>query len=1177
MRSFIALFLIIALAVPMPAFALRVQSGDSPSVRAGLEERLRENPLSGGIILEVPVSGLEEVDEARLRPLLHQMLGSDEARLTSRDLRGLRPGTLGWSLPLYADALGVSLQPNYGSLIPQIELLLPAKHSLPPQIAAVFQGILTTSWQDTKPAFLQRVQQAESAIQSYLQTAPADDYWRPYLMRLLDTTPFTQQQRDAVALVSGRLAAAFQQGNAAPQMVSMTRPQSMLAVIEFLDANHVPYGADVTGQNFYLAQFWDLTKRQLSNAQVTFGYPPAVLRIVIDPSNRTISDLAGYAGHEQVHTLLPQKWIDLGQNPSREDWIAESVATVVKEWVAVRENEPFSLNGLAGFGPAVHEWLYRRGQEIALTRQTPAWEGLIRQMDSLPPDPRFYAQGVLIAGIARQLAVETAQAGQVTVGSDDFYGVALQVLGEYALQARTPSLSELGRVAREFRQTRGLPVEPPGAGLEERTKLPNWVKTTALVATGVLIGAAGVVTYNKLAAPALQQPGQIAPEVPGAAKPQPPAKTEPQKEAPAAAVPQAKKDLDQLAERLGPNRMIVPVVWGDPADILEMPDFFDRMVEARMKAVFIASKFTELPVQKQQAIIDQAKKAKLPVLGVMFGNPDWVLKTKHGDLQNRVNQFRDSLLKLDVGNELQFILVFDIEPHAKEWRAVTGWNGDLAGYSTVIQDVIPPLVADISKKASDKFGRPVLYETPVIYFEPHWWVNGHQTEDGLEIRNLKYPSDQKMGVAGMTYQPNAQRISAVFSRVSARASAAPNVRTFYGLETKPGIIHTFDGRLGEVPKTLLDVYEGLPKDAQDRVLGPFIHIGSAGEIPGTRRAYQIVGEWLGKSAQPPAQPPAQPAKRPAAFGVEGDKVKEFTAEKIELKLLIPQEWAGKEKELVAVVLRKTDTYYVQKKDRTTSAFRDVPADGVVTVGSDKPLKGEKATARAVVILRRADTEEFMKVYNEGRAQGTYRAVERYGVAIIAVEEDGRARVVKDLPRGGLEELLAEAPARTEGLPQIITRAGEALRRLRPATIRQVDQSHILYDNAAVAALALLHVPHQELSPNIAVVDAGWNERLARIAFDAGFSKEQVRRWQENYLIVYDRAVPGDIRRATQEATIRLAERLPGVSPRLIHSLPAALDEFGFWLKYVLDQFGLTYESGVLTQDLMEDLYRAVQA
>lgn len=409
-----------------------------------------------------------------------------------------------------------------------------------------------------------------------------------------------------------------------------------------------------------------------------------------------------------------------------------------------------------------------------------------------------------------------------------------------AFALRQPGLEESG-AKQEMVSKLTRNSTPAGAGLEEKGSR-RWVKTAALIIGSVVIGST--------------QPIKSLADAPVLLAPEPP-KTD-QKPAVNSAPQTPKQALAALAQTLGPDRMVIPVVWGDPADLLKLPGFFDQLAQASMKGIFISSKFAELPVETQQKIIDQAKAAKIQRIGFLLGNPDWVLESKQDDVRKRITELTESLLKLDWGDQLRVVYVFDIEPHPKAWREKTGWNGDLSGYSRTLKEVILPAISESSRKLSGRFARPLVSDPPVITFEPHWWVNGNETEDGFKIRNLSHPAG--IVIAGMTYQPTAERVLSVGARVWSRALAVEGAKFMVGVETKPDVMHTFYGREAEIPSELLKVYGGMPADAQNRFFGPFIHFGSAGEAPGTHRAYEVIGKWVKPSGLEEKRIPVLPAE-----------------------------------------------------------------------------------------------------------------------------------------------------------------------------------------------------------------------------------------------------------------------------------------------------------------------------
>lgn len=157
-------------------------------------------------------------------------------------------------------------------------------------------------------------------------------------------------------------------------------------------------------------------------------------------------------------------------------------------------------------------------------------------------------------------------------------------------------------------------------------------------------------------------------------------------------------------------------------------------------------------------------------------------------------------------------------------------------------------------------------------------------------------------------------------------------------------------------------------------------------------------------------------------------------------------------------------------------------------------------------------------------------------------------------------------------------AASALRGLELESAQAAGSAHVLFNEATIAALFFLHLPADApLSPNAAVVDIGQGARLMSIAYDAGFSVKAVDDWADRYLVTYNSSITGDIQRATGKAEGMLAERLPGAEPIHISTLPDALNEFGARIKAILESFGLTFQSGTLTDGVIESLYKAAQA
>ncbi len=249
--------------------------------------------------------------------------------------------------------------------------------------------------------------------------------------------------------------------------------------------------------------------------------------------------------------------------------------------------------------------------------------------------------------------------------------------------------------------------------------------------------------------------------------------------------------------------------------------------------------------------------------------------------------------------------------------------------------------------------------------------------------------------------------------------------------------------------------------------------------------------------------------------------------------------------------------------------------------------GTRGNEQAVVNLNQRSPEEMDGIL-EQFVQGAERVLLRpegpTQIRILPAPAAAPATAGSAAPPSlgaGLEELPPILPSWiSSGLERsrILGKGGEAMKQLRLESAEKKPLAHILYNEATVAVLFFLHVPPTaDLSPNVAVVDPLLRVDLRRIAMGTGFSWADIEVWDGNYLVPYDPEIKRDIERATREAEDRIAQRLPGVIPSSIFSLPDALGEFGAQLKQILSSFGLTFQSGTLTDSVIEALYKVAQA
>ncbi|MBI3616180.1 MAG: serine/threonine-protein phosphatase [Candidatus Omnitrophica bacterium] len=181
------------------------------------------------------------------------------------------------------------------------------------------------------------------------------------------------------------------------------------------------------------------------------------------------------------------------------------------------------------------------------------------------------------------------------------------------------------------------------------------------------------------------------------------------------------------------------------------------------------------------------------------------------------------------------------------------------------------------------------------------------------------------------------------------------------------------------------------------------------------------------------------------------------------------------------------------------------------------------------------------------------------------------------PAAGMEEIDAK----------VIEEVAHILRNLPPLTEPALTgKASILYYDAVLASLFFLKIPSSVLSPNVAVVDPDRYKTLRKIAESAGFSDEEIQRWESRYLVRYDPnssdpEMPKNLLEGRFQAVNKITNRIT-IDPALIQiqhipTLMGAVNEFGAKLKEVLNSFGLSVLGDTLDQSAIEALYQAIQA
>lgn len=284
----------------------------------------------------------------------------------------------------------------------------------------------------------------------------------------------------------------------------------------------------------------------------------------------------------------------------------------------------------------------------------------------------------------------------------------------------------------------------------------------------------------------------------------------------------AEPALASLAEYLGPERSLELVSW-EPVD-------FQKAVRAGFTTVWIgAGSLSRLPREQQEALLRQAASAGLRTLGFIAGDPEWANPNRPDRFEKVAQEYYvlmkvlEAFLAEDSGH-LQFAFATDVEPYASNW-----WDGDLTGYSDMLEQVVIPMIERFSQ------GHPGRVRVPLLTrFEPFWWDNGRRTESGAFIHGLRdFPSD----VASMTYRDNAEELEKSSRLIRRRCQRSEGVMFLLGVETKPpgGAVPaytTFYGRLEGLPGEVIRAIDRMPPQERRFLRGVFIHSGKrqAGEV-----------------------------------------------------------------------------------------------------------------------------------------------------------------------------------------------------------------------------------------------------------------------------------------------------------------------------------------------------------
>lgn len=281
--------------------------------------------------------------------------------------------------------------------------------------------------------------------------------------------------------------------------------------------------------------------------------------------------------------------------------------------------------------------------------------------------------------------------------------------------------------------------------------------------------------------------------------------------------------LAPLADSLGPDRELGYVSW-KPVD-------FEKAVRAGFSTVWLGNgSFLGLSAQEQVAVLNRASQAGVRTLGFIGGDPEWVNPSRPEQPDFVADEYRRLTQALAASpsallGDLKFAFAVDIEPYVRDW-----WTGDMAPYSDLTEQTLLPILRDYAQRNPGRVSGDLLTR-----FEPFWWENGHVTESGKTIQNLRDSGSDV--VASMTYRNTAQEIANVSSAIRRRVEQKPGMRFLLGAETKPpgpGIpAHiTFYDQWDKISSELMAAISAIPAAHRQGLKGVFIHSGVSGHRPG---------------------------------------------------------------------------------------------------------------------------------------------------------------------------------------------------------------------------------------------------------------------------------------------------------------------------------------------------------
>lgn len=332
----------------------------------------------------------------------------------------------------------------------------------------------------------------EMAVRDALAEVPPSSPQAVMLKRLVEGE-YSGLQEKIIGDAAYRMAAYFNPETVssreiradADRLISGTHPVSVRHTFQATLAGMGELEEPFQDESFlpFLQQF--RTSLELSSrAGVYFSrFPDGTMDVAVSSSlpSDSPSLFGGSAAHEYAHLKLSQMkdhqaagrsraqvWgSPAGSLSSNEDWVASAAGAVMGEWTMRDHGGRPALpqTGFSGLGPELVKWLYRHGQELA-GQPSERWLEALQELDQYHPQGKWYAQGILIGGIALGLGRQAAK----DKAGEEPYQLALRFLGTYARQpfaapGRPLRYNGLAEAGEAFRKKHNLSAAT--AGLEQ--------------------------------------------------------------------------------------------------------------------------------------------------------------------------------------------------------------------------------------------------------------------------------------------------------------------------------------------------------------------------------------------------------------------------------------------------------------------------------------------------------------------------------------------------------------------------------------------------------------------------------------------------------------------------------------------------------------------------------------